>query len=40
MAKRTRRDIARWDPFREFSVLKDRMDRLFEDVRSACEKRT
>jgi HSP20 family protein len=32
MAKRTRTDVARWDPFREFSVLQDRMDRLFEDV--------
>ena len=32
MAKRTRRDIARGNPFREFSVLQDRVDRLFEDV--------
>ena len=32
MAKRTRTDIARRDPFREFSVLQDGMDRLFEGV--------
>jgi HSP20 family protein len=26
------RDIARWDPFREFSAIQDRMSRLFQDV--------
>lgn len=26
------RDIARWDPFREFSAIQDRMNRLFQDV--------
>ena len=32
MTKRTRTAIDRWDPFREFSVLQDRMDRFFEDI--------
>ncbi|HQI22713.1 MAG TPA: Hsp20/alpha crystallin family protein, partial [Candidatus Saccharicenans sp.] len=25
-------DITRWDPFRDLTVLRDRMNRLFEDV--------
>jgi len=26
--------LIRWDPFREFSSLQDRMNRLFSDIRT------
>ncbi len=32
MARQASRALAEWDPFREFSVLQDRMDRLFSNV--------
>jgi HSP20 family protein len=32
MARRANRNVAGWDPFREFSALQDRMNRLFQDA--------
>ncbi len=32
MARQANRALAEWDPFREFSLLQDRMDRLFRNV--------
>jgi HSP20 family protein len=32
MARQASRTVAEWDPFREFSLLQDRMDRLFRNV--------
>ena len=32
MARRSSRSRAEWDPFREFSALQDRMNRLFRDA--------
>ena len=32
MARRASRSVAGWDPFREFSTLQDRMNRLFQNA--------
>jgi HSP20 family protein len=32
MARQASRALAEWDPFREFSILQERMDRLFHNV--------
>jgi len=32
MARQASRAVAEWDPFREFSLLQERMDRLFRNV--------